>query len=343
MNEQEQSVLQALNALYPLELQAAEAVTGEMYRCLADNKVYFARVSDYKPYEAQAEEVKLLVYLRGAGVHVAEIIPSVSGKLIESHNLADPVQIVMFAAAPGAHLPLKEWDGEVFKMLGRVIGRLHKAGERYEQQHGRAEQIKDWTENREYQFLQSIPPEETLIRAAAQEVLQKLQAISRDGENYGIIHGDIWLENVLAWGETLTLIDFQDCERHYYLYDLAVPLYSALEFSFAGQGNIRDYGQRLAESLLTGYLEEHTLTSEMLGHLPLLLQLKELFVYNLMHLYFNKKELSEEQIRILNLYRMRIEHGIPAVQLDYERLQRLVEEHSRTGNTGGGQHEHLRL
>ncbi|MNB82429.1 homoserine kinase [compost metagenome] len=334
VNEKEQSVLQALNVKYPLVLQSAEAVTSEMYRCQSADKVYFARVSHYMPYEVQEEEVKLLGYLRNAGAFVAPVIPSLDGKLVESWDSAADVHIVVFAAAPGSHLPLKEWDGEVFKRLGGVIGRLHREGARYEQEQGRAEQIKDWIENKEYQFLQSIPQEETVIRAAAQQVLQEVRSIPRNREQYGIIHGDIWLENVLVEGDSLTIIDFQDCERHYYLYDLVVPLYSALEYSFAGQGNIRDYGQRLAENLLAGYLEEHTLSSEMLSYWPLLFRLKELFVYNLMHLYLNKDELNEEQIRIFNLYRMRIEHNIPAVQLDYDRLQRLVNEHVLAGKRG---------
>ncbi|MNC59769.1 hypothetical protein D3C75_1096000 [compost metagenome] len=61
-------------------------------------------------------------------------------------------------------------------------------------------------------------------------------------------------------------------------------------------------------------------------HLPLMLRLKELFEYSLMHLYLDKKQLSEEQVRIFNLYRLRLEHNIPAVQLDLPPLFRLVNE-----------------
>lgn len=38
------------------------------------------------------------------------------------------------------------------------------------------------------------------------------------------------------------------------------------------------------------------------------MRLKELFEYNLMHMYWNFEELSEEQVRILNLYRSKIEY-----------------------------------
>lgn len=324
MNEMEQAVVQVISVKYPLKLHSAEAITGEMFRCRAGEQVYFARVSSYKSYEVQNEEVKLLAYLRKQGVGVSSVMASLADRLVESGSFPQTRYIVLFSAAPGIHLPRQEWNGEVFRRLDREIGKLHRCASRYEPQYGKAEHITDWSGSGEYQFLQSIPPEETLIRAVAQQVLQEVQAIPRNGENYGILHGDIWLENVLVEGEMLTIIDFQNCERHYYLYDLAVPLYSALEYSFAGQGNIRDYGQTLAENLLAGYLEEHTLAPEMLEYMPLLLRLKELFEYSQMHLYSDKEKPSEEQVRLFNLYRMRLEHNISAVQLDYAPLFRLA-------------------
>lgn len=45
----------------------------------------------------------------------------------------------------------------------------------------------------------------------------------------------------------------------------------------------------------------------MLDKLPLFIKLKEIFEYSLMHMYWNKENLTEEQIRIMNHFRMRIE------------------------------------
>lgn len=94
------------------------------------------------------------------------------------------------------------------------------------------------------------------------------------------------------------MIDFQDCEKHFYIFDLAVPIYSALEYSFVGNGNIVD-----------GYQEENEISKEMIDKLPLFIRLKEIFEYSLMHMYWNKEELTEEQVRIMNLYRLRIENN----------------------------------
>lgn len=45
----------------------------------------------------------------------------------------------------------------------------------------------------------------------------------------------------------------------------------------------------------------------MIEQLPLFIKLKEIFEYSLMHMYWNKEELTEEQVRIMNLYRIKIE------------------------------------
>ena len=98
--------------------------------------------------------------------------------------------------------------------------------------------INDWYENEEYNFLKYIPKEETIIREIASDVLSSIKT-TKTAMNYGLIHGDLWLENVLVDNDlNLTMIDFQDCEKHFYIFDLAVPIYSAIEYSFAGNGNI---------------------------------------------------------------------------------------------------------
>lgn len=47
----------------------------------------------------------------------------------------------------------------------------------------------------------------------------------------------------------------------------------------------------------------------MLQKLPLFIRLKEIFEYSLMHMYWDKEKLTEEQIRIMNHFRMRLEQN----------------------------------
>lgn len=303
-------LLQILNELYPVQLLTVQSVTNEMYRCTAKNDVYFARITNYKSYDEQLEEVTYTNFLKQEGLAVSPTISSLNRKVVEKITLGNKeVLTVLYKAAPGIHLPREQWNAEVLKELGRQIGRLHRFSKKFEEIHP-VKYINDWHDNEEYAFLKYIPKEESAIRDIAEEVLSTIKALPKNRTNYGLLHGDLWLENVLVDSETkLTMVDFQDCEKNFYIFDLAVPIYSAIEYSFVGGGNIVEFGREITKAIIDGYQEEHELPAEMLEKLPLFIKLKEVFEYSLMHMYWNKEKLTEEQIRIMNHFRMRIERN----------------------------------
>jgi Ser/Thr protein kinase RdoA (MazF antagonist) len=279
-----------------------------MYQCNTVQGNYFIRITNYKTYEKQLEEVKYTNFLYQTGLGVPPIIPSLQGNLVENLTLDKEVFAVVYKAAPGIHLPRSEWNPDVFKQLGQEIGKLHLISKDFESIE-RVKHINAWYENEEYNFLKYIPKEETIIRGIACDVLSSIKNLPKTSTNYGLIHGDLWLENILVDSDSnLSMIDFQDCEKHFYIFDLAVPIYSAIEYSFAGNGNIVDYENSITKAILDGYQEERELPKEMIDKPPLFIKLKEIFEYSLMHMYWNKEELTENQVRIMNLYRMKLEN-----------------------------------
>ncbi|MFP3377660.1 phosphotransferase [Bacillus sp. SIMBA_069] len=308
MNELEKEILQLINERYPLNFINIKPITNEMYQCLTEQGTYFIRITNYKTYEEQLEEVTYTNFLYQNGLAVPPIIHSLNGKLVEKLTLDKEIFAVLYKAAPGIHLPRCEWNSKIFKRLGKQIGKLHRISKSFEQTNP-VKHIKDWYENEEYNFLKYIPNEETIIREIASDVLISIKELQKSTSNYGLIHGDLWLENILVENNSnITMIDFQDCENHFYLFDLAVPIYSAIEYSFAGNGNIVDYEHSITKALFEGYQEENELPKEMIDKFPLFIKLKEIFEYSLMHMHWNNEELTEEQVRIMNLYRMKIEN-----------------------------------
>jgi len=307
MKNIEKEILKLINKLYPLEFIEVTPVTNEMYQCLTAQGTYFIRITNYKTYEEQLEEVTYTNFLYQKGLGVPPIIPSLKGNLVEKIILDKELFTVLYKAAPGIHLPRNEWNSNVFKKLGQQIGKLHRMSKDFERIQP-INHINNWYENEEYNFLNYIPKEETTIREIASDVLTSIKDLQKSPLNYGLIHGDLWLENILVENNSnLTMIDFQDCEKHFYIFDLAVPIYSAIEYSFVGNGNIVDYESSITKAIVEGYKEENDLPKEMLDQLPLFTKLKEIFEYSLMHMYWDKEELTEEEVRIMNLYRMKIE------------------------------------
>ncbi|OPA06046.1 phosphotransferase enzyme family protein [Bacillus cereus] len=308
MNKLEKEILQFINEQYPLNFINIKPITNEMYECLTEQGIYFSRITNYKTYEEQIEEVIYTNFLYQNGLGVPPIIPSLQGNFVEKFTLDKEIFAVLYKAAPGIHLPRSEWNSNIFKKLGKQIGKLHRISKSFEKIKP-VKHINDWYENEEYNFLKYIPKEENTIREIASDVLTSIKELPKSPSNYGLIHGDLWLENILVENNSnLTMIDFQDCEKHFYIFDLAVPIYSAIEYSFAGNGNIVDYEYSITKALFEGYQEENELPKEMKDKFPLFIKLKEIFEYSLMHMYWDKEELTEEQVRIMNLYRMKIEN-----------------------------------
>lgn len=307
----ERKILEMLNEIYPVEINKVEAVTNEMFRCIAKQGVYFARITNYKSYDEQLEEVTYTNYLYKEGLGVSPTMVSNKGNEIEKITFNNKeVLTVLYATVKGKHLSRNEWNADVLKELGKQIGKLHRHTKKFEEIHS-VRYINDWYQNEEYDFLKYIPEDETMIRDVAQEIITKINNIPKDKSNYGLLHGDLWLENVLVDDDLkLSMVDFQDCEKNFYIFDLAVPIYSAIEYSFVGGGNIIEYERDITKAIIEGYQEENNLPKEMLEILPLFIQLKEVFEYSLMHMYWNKEKLTEEQIRIMNHFRRRIEENV---------------------------------
>ncbi|RIW37407.1 protein kinase [Bacillus salacetis] len=307
----ERIILSRLNELYCMNFTHMEAVTDEMFKCYSKQGIYFARMTNYKTCEEQQEEVAYTDFLYEQGFGTSKTVSSLNGNVIEKIILDKEVLAVLYKAAPVVHLPRKEWNAGVFKRLGAQIGKLHNLSRQFEKAYP-IRYINDWHMNDEYSFFKYIPEEERSIRDIAEEAVSSVKNLPRNDSDYGLLHGDIWLGNVLMDSRSnMSFIDFQDCEKHFYLYDLAVPIYSALEYSYAGGGNIKDYGREITAAVIEGYMKEKEIPAEMLKHLPLFMKLKQLFEYSLMHMYLDPESLTEDQIRIMNLQRMRLEFNQP--------------------------------
>lgn len=187
MNNIEKEILKLINKLYPLDFIEMTPITNEMYQCLTAQGTYFVRITNYKTYEEQLEEVTYTNFLYQKGLGVPPIIPSLKANLVEKITLDKEVFAVLYKAAPGIHLPRNEWNSNVFKKLGQQIGKLHRASKNFESIEP-VKHINDWYQNEEYNFLNYIPKEETTIKEIASDVLTSIKELPKSTSNYGLIH-----------------------------------------------------------------------------------------------------------------------------------------------------------
>ncbi|OBY26930.1 homoserine kinase [Leisingera sp. JC1] len=209
-------------------------------------------------YRTDAELWSELQWMNAAaagGLHVPAPIPSTSGEFL---HVADDIQVdvlTWLSGAPvgqtGEDLAATDRIG-LFYGIGREMARLHAVSDRWTPPEG----FSRWSWNREgllgktpvwdrFWENPSLTKEDRALflalRNKADEALQRLEGKL----DYGLIHADLVRENVMADGDKLQLIDFDDSGFGFRLFDLATTLLRNMRET--------DY-PALRDALIAGYL-----------------------------------------------------------------------------------------
>ena len=128
-------------------------------------------------------------------------------------------------------------------------------------------------------------------------------------ENHGIKTASLQ-ENLLMSGEEMYVIDFGDVRKSWYIYDVAIPIYTALEhWRHAKSKNGSESIQWFTQTFLAGYCQETHLSDEARNWLPFFIEYRLLYSYLYFIRAFKEQEISAHVERILENMRIRIETG----------------------------------
>ena len=226
-------------------------------------------------YLAETEFVR---FLAGNGAPVADVIPSVQGRLVERVEADGKAAYVsLFACARGMLIadngyryregaPLTEY----FYNTGKALGAIHRLSKAYVPVHSRPDYFDKY--NMEY-LDRLIPDEHGALKKAVAERLDAFRALPRDRNSYGLVHFDYSDGNWHIDMDTgaITVFDFDNCMYCWYMFDLA-------NLWIHNEGWTRhetDPDRRFAlmrqcfEIQLQGYRTETDISEDMLEKLPL--------------------------------------------------------------------------
>jgi Ser/Thr protein kinase RdoA (MazF antagonist) len=190
---------------------------------------HFVRMTepDHRSLSQLGSELDWMFYLQGKGINFAHPIKSKDGQLVEEVSDGDERFFVsVFKCAPGfAIKEVAEFTDSILMNWGRLLGQLHLATADYTPLDSIAPRPA-WNEERNYHIIK----EGCLLGDPLFESYQKLDAFLNGREinrhNYGLIHADIHHGNFFVQDDQLTLFDFDDCHYHWFMYDVAVPIFS---------------------------------------------------------------------------------------------------------------------
>ena len=266
--------------------------------------------SSHRTAEAILGELDWIEYLYANGVSVPQAIGSVGGKLVEvvesddSHFLVTAFQklhgeniIKADACTPGMY---QKW--------GRILGRMHALAKHYEPRHAsyRREQ---WFQDDHVRHAAKYVAGQAIILEKHRRLMGHLHALPRDKDSFGLIHTDFTDVNFFVYDQEIAAFDFDDCQYHWFAYDIAVILFDIHWLPQREMGK-EEFERFFWEHFWQGYTRENVLDGYWLDQLPLLMKLCEMCLYVFFYIKWDFDNLEEWQRDMIKKYQDNIEKDV---------------------------------
>jgi Ser/Thr protein kinase RdoA (MazF antagonist) len=293
-----------------------------VYEASRDTKSCIIRIahSTHRSLSMIEAELEWVLYLFNHGVNAAAPIRSLEGKLVHKINHGDSYFITAaFEKASGAkpHYEAFMEDKNLIQRLGRITGKIHALSKKYQIDKGLVERC-DWKDNNYLtRFAEYIPASYTNVIEKTQQFLNELLLLPKDTDSFGLIHGDIHLNNLHVHNDEVTLFDFDECEYNWFAADIANPLFYATPLPSDGREQRTRTAKRFYDYFMEGYFQEKSLDSYWLKRMPLFLRLREILVYSGAFRSLDLNNLHPWSKEMLETTTNNIENGLPFLDIDF--------------------------
>jgi homoserine kinase type II len=223
----------------------------------------FLRIYEEQSHEGAAREARLLEHLSTRGVPTPRPLAR-TDRILEGAPVPAFVAehkgkaVAVFPWVDGEPLCQRRVTPEKARRVGEALARVHLAGASFEGTRASrfdADALEARLANLPWATLDAD------VRAAATELRQTLaERRPRAPESQGVIHGDLFRDNVLWQGDSISaLIDFESASRGSAAFDLCVTM---LAWCYGD-----DLDHELMGALGRGYMSVRPLSSEDRAHL----------------------------------------------------------------------------
>ncbi|KMV69285.1 serine kinase [bacteria symbiont BFo1 of Frankliniella occidentalis] len=238
-NDALQRLAERTLARYPAALQGKLSLLcrseNATFLLEAGGKRYALRLHrpDYHQYADIVSELQWLDALRETGIEVPQAVADSAGETVQTLVLEEGTvrHAVLFHWIEG-EMPGTDVDPRAFRQLGNITARLHQHSRRWQQPAGFQRIIWDhhtmvsaqshWGDWRDAPNLRI--GDRAIVEQAIARVGSELAEFGKAPHNYGLIHADLRLTNLLLHKGETRVIDFDDCGFGWYLHDLAAAI-----------------------------------------------------------------------------------------------------------------------
>jgi Ser/Thr protein kinase RdoA (MazF antagonist) len=238
-----------------------------------------------RPLERIQAELDFVCYLSDRGISVSRPVPSLTGNRVETLQASGiPFHVVSFLKGKGMRVPDNGYRyrvdapiEEYYQNWGRILGQMHARAKDY---HPISDEIRrpDWFTLHQPGLarVHQLPDRLHRVRARIDSLLDELQALPRDGDSFGLIHGDFNDGNFTVdySNGDITVFDFDDSCYFWFVYEIAAAWVGGTgRTMFSGLSDRKTFMDRYMEQVMAGYNRENSLSDEALAHLPRFIQL----------------------------------------------------------------------
>lgn len=228
--------------------------------------------------QIQSELDWIAALRRDADIRTPRVLPTSSGdEVCDVIHEERPRHAVLFELVPGSEPTGDAHSGAFFTRLGELTARLHQHAESWDRPASFSRFAWDWThmigDNARWgnwrECVTAEGPEDRLLSMAVAAASKRLYALDARPRARGLIHADMRAANLLADGDDIAVIDFDDCGWSWFLYDFATAV------SFV------EHDPRLGEwqdAWLEGYRRRRELDAVDVEALPTLVLLRRLML-----------------------------------------------------------------
>lgn len=256
--EGESSIADAIVAKWPHDPASARylrASANFVFTFRHEERPYVLRFSDARERALAAIEAEIayIGHLSAHGVPVARPMRSLAG--LEVEQVQTPLgafHAVAFEALQGTQYDIEELTPEQFSQWGGALGQLHRAARSY-----RGSGRPSWQE-RLAALEQELPPGEQAARKALVQVNVRVGQLSTDEHNFGLIHGDFELDNIIWSENTIGIVDFDDSARSWFAANIAF----ALRDLFDDRSDNVDWEDANLRAFIDGYRANYAVSEE---------------------------------------------------------------------------------
>jgi len=289
-----------------------------VYEVKVDGRHYALRVSHTGLRRSKEEirgEAEFIHYLAKNGVACARPLLSPRGRLVEESDRGDHEFVaVAFAWAEGANPGSADLTPAFMRQFGAIMGRMHRLSKDFALPEGcrRPDGLDDLIG-----YMQAFnQTEEPAVISRYGQYLDAVRGFPRDRDCYGLIHGDMHMENIhLDDTGRIKVFDFDDSSYFYFAADIAVALFHLTPHRCTPEQTRRMAG--IFGYFMEGYRTENELSSEWLGSVPAFMKLREIDLYCILRQDWEYVKEDEWCVSYMDGRRERVLSDTPVLDIDF--------------------------